>query len=225
MVLLLGSYPPRECGIATFMHDVKTSFDGAFSTRTDVIAIDEPGGEARRYPPAVVARLQEQDHYAYPLMARFIDNHPADYLNIQHEYGLFGGERGEWIIDLLDRVTKPVVLTLHTVLPEPDDAMLARHARTLRRSASASFRSRRPAAICSSALRHRSRTSARDPSRRSRRAVHDTTDAAKPSFGIGQRMVDLDLRVDQSRQRSRVRDRSDARRRQAPSRSALPYPR
>ena len=124
MVLLLGSYPPRECGIATFTHDVKSSFDGAFATRTDVIAIDEPGGEARRYPPEVVARLQEQNRFSYKEAARFIDRHPADLLNVQHEYGLFGGERGEWLVDLLDEVSKPVVLTLHTVLPEPDDVML-----------------------------------------------------------------------------------------------------
>ena len=124
MVLLLGSYPPRECGIATFTHDVKTSFDEAFGSRTDVIAIDEPGGEARRYPPEVVARLREQDRYSYKEIARFIDRHPAEILNVQHEYGLFGGERGEWLVDLLDEVNKPVVITMHTVLPEPDEVML-----------------------------------------------------------------------------------------------------
>jgi polysaccharide biosynthesis protein PslF len=124
MVLLLGTYPPRECGIATFTADVKASFDGAFASRTDVIAIDEPGGESRRYPPEVVARLREQDRYSYREIARFVDRHPAAMLNIQHEYGLFGGERGEWLVDLLDEVKKPVVLTLHTVLPEPDEIML-----------------------------------------------------------------------------------------------------
>ena len=45
-------------------------------------------------------------------------------LNIQHEYGLFGGERGEWLIDLMRGFEKPVVVTLHTVLPDPDETML-----------------------------------------------------------------------------------------------------
>lgn len=188
MVLLLGSYPPRECGIATFMHDVKTSFDGAFSERTDVVAIDEPGGEARRYPPEVVARLQEQDRYSYPLIARFIDNHPADLLNIQHEYGLFGGERGEWLVDLLDRVNKPVVITMHTVLPEPDDGML-RVTREL------CERSSRVVSLSATGRDLLERVYGIDPERL--RVIHhgvpdvpftDTT-LAKASFGIGQRMV------------------------------------
>lgn len=123
-VLLLGSYPPRECGIATFTHDVVSSFDRHFGSRSEVIAIDEPGGETRRYPSEVVARLSEDDRFSYRETAKFINNHPAELLNIQHEYGLFGGERGEWLIDLLDAVEKPVVLTMHTVLPDPDETML-----------------------------------------------------------------------------------------------------
>ncbi|MGA8840043.1 MAG: glycosyltransferase family 4 protein [Candidatus Aquilonibacter sp.] len=188
MVLLLGSYPPRECGIATFMHDVKSSFDGAFATRTDVIAIDEPGGEARRYPPEVVARLQEQNRFSYKEIARFIDRHPADLLNIQHEYGLFGGERGEWLVDLLDEVTKPVVLTMHTVLPEPDDVML-RVTRELCERAS------RVVSLSATGRDLLERVYGIDPE--CLRVIHHgvpdvpftTTDAAKASFGIGQRMV------------------------------------
>ncbi len=188
MVLLLGSYPPRECGIATFMHDVKTSFDGAFASRTDVIAIDEPGGEARRYPPEVVARLQEQNRFSYKEIARFIDRHPAELLNIQHEYGLFGGERGEWLVSLLDDVTKPVVLTMHTVLPEPDDVML-RVTREL------CERSSRVVSLSATGRDLLERVYGVDPDRL--RVIHHgvpdvpftSTDAAKASFGIGQRMV------------------------------------
>jgi glycosyltransferase involved in cell wall biosynthesis len=123
-VLFLGSYPPRECGIATFTKDVVDSYDRAFGFRSQVVAIDEPGGDARRYPSEVVARLGEQDRYSYLQAADFINRHPSDVLNIQHEYGLFGGERGEWLIDLIHAVEKPVVVTLHTVLPDPDETML-----------------------------------------------------------------------------------------------------
>ncbi|MGD0969391.1 MAG: glycosyltransferase family 4 protein [Candidatus Aquilonibacter sp.] len=188
MVLLLGSYPPRECGIATFMHDVKTSFDQAFGSRTDVIAIDEPGGEARRYPSEVVARLREQDRYSYKEIARFIDRHPAEILNIQHEYGLFGGERGEWLVDLLDEVTKPVVITMHTVLPEPDEVML-RVTREL------CERADRVVSLSVTGRDLLERVYGVDPERL--RVIHHgvpdvpftATDAPKASFGIGQRMV------------------------------------
>jgi glycosyltransferase involved in cell wall biosynthesis len=120
-MLFLGSFPPRECGIATFTKDVVDSFDARFAARSDVIAIEEPGGELRVYPPSVVERLVQTDRTSYARTAAFINEHPSDALNIQHEFGLFGGDDGEWIVDLIDAVRKPVIVTLHTVLPEPSD--------------------------------------------------------------------------------------------------------
>ena len=117
--LFLGSFPPRECGIATFTKDVVDSFDRRFATKSEVVAIDEPGGEQRAYPPEVVARLRERERASYTDIAAIVDAHPAKLLNIQHEYGLFGGDDGEWLIDMLERIAKPVVTSLHTVLPEP----------------------------------------------------------------------------------------------------------
>ncbi len=122
--LFLGSFPPRECGIATFTKDVVDSFDRAFATSSEIIAIDEPGGDVRQYGPEVVARLRQETRESYTDIAALVNAHPAEVLNIQHEYGLFGGERGEWLIDLMQAVEKPVVVTLHTVLPEPDEVML-----------------------------------------------------------------------------------------------------
>jgi glycosyltransferase involved in cell wall biosynthesis len=118
-MLFLGSFPPRECGIATFTKDVVESFDEEFGTRSSVIAIDEPGGEQRRYPETVVARLRQADYDSYRAVAEFVNAYPCDALAIQHEYGLFGGDDGEWIVDLIAGVRKPVVTSLHTVLPEP----------------------------------------------------------------------------------------------------------
>jgi len=117
--LFLGSFPPRECGIATFTDDVVANFDRLFDRGSEVIAIDEPGGETRVYPPAVIARLRQDDRASYAEVAALVDAHPAQVLNIQHEYGLFGGEDGEWILDLIERISKPIVISLHTVLPEP----------------------------------------------------------------------------------------------------------
>lgn len=122
--LFMGSFPPRECGIATFTKDVVDSFDRAFATSSEIIAIDEPGGEVRTYGPEVVARLRQDQRESYADVAAIVNAHPAHVLNIQHEYGLFGGERGEWLINLVRATEKPVTLTLHTVLPEPDEVML-----------------------------------------------------------------------------------------------------
>ncbi len=120
--LFLGSFPPRECGIATFTNDVVESFDRVFGTRSDVVAIDEPGAEDRIYPSNVVSRLRQEDPASYRRVARAINAHPSDLLEVQHEYGLFGGPDGSWFLDLIDVVTKPVVVSLHTVLPQPDEA-------------------------------------------------------------------------------------------------------
>lgn len=119
--LFMGSFPPRECGIATFTNDVVESFDRTFGTRSDVVAIDEPTGEMRAYPDRVVARLRQDARDSYGRVAAAIDSHPSDLLNVQHEYGLFGGEDGAWFLDILDAVCKPVVVSLHTVLPAPGD--------------------------------------------------------------------------------------------------------
>ncbi len=186
--LFMGSFPPRECGIATFTKDVVDSFDKAFHTSSEIIAIDEPGGEVRLYGPEVVARLQQNRRESYTDVAAMVNAHPAQMLNIQHEYGLFGGERGEWLVDLLQAVEKPVAITLHTVLPEPDENML-RVTRELCRYASM-------VVVLSETGRDLlARVYKVDPARV--RVIHHgvpdvpfhSTDAAKASFGIGQRTV------------------------------------
>jgi glycosyltransferase involved in cell wall biosynthesis len=115
----MGSFPPRQCGIATFTKDVVDSFDATFGTRSQVIAIDEDGAEGRTYPANVIARLPRNDRHSYARIAALINAHPAELLNVQHEYGLFGGEGGAWFLDLLELVRKPVIVSLHTVLPKP----------------------------------------------------------------------------------------------------------
>ncbi|HEY9181246.1 MAG TPA: glycosyltransferase family 4 protein [Candidatus Baltobacteraceae bacterium] len=184
----MGSFPPRECGIATFTKDVVDSFDRAFATSSEIIAIDEPGGDVRTYGPEVVARLRQDSRESYTDIAAIVNAHPAAVLNIQHEYGLFGGERGEWLIDLLRASEKPVVLTLHTVLPEPDEVML-RVTRELCRYASSVI-------VLSETGRDLLNRVYRIDAARVRVIHHGVPDVTfrdtgpfKASFGIGERMV------------------------------------
>lgn len=135
-MLFLGSFPPRECGIATFMKDVVDSYDARYGVKSEIIAINEPGSDGRIYPPEVTATLTQADRESYRDVAAIVNAHPCDALNIQHEYGLFGGSEGEWIVDLIALVRKPVIVTLHTVLPEPTSEHM-RVARTICATASA----------------------------------------------------------------------------------------
>ena len=105
--LFLGSYPPRECGIATFTKDMVDAYDRAFGISSPVIAIDEPGAEVRRYPPEVVAPHRGRGARTATLRPPTSSTHyPVELVNIQHEYGLFGGERGEWLVDFIRAARK-----------------------------------------------------------------------------------------------------------------------
>lgn len=120
--LYIGSYPPRECGIATFTEDTKCAIDARTGSSADVIAVND-GVKRYAYPMAVIGTIERDDLASYIAAADTINSHPADVVNIQHEYGLFGGERGSMLIELLALIAKPIVTTLHTVLPKPDAAL------------------------------------------------------------------------------------------------------
>lgn len=119
-LLFLSTFPPRQCGIATFTDDVVRSVEQqAPHIAGSVIAVHDSSGPPCLYPRRVAAKLEQHERAAYREAAAFINNHPAPVLNIQHEFGIFGGPYGVWLLDLLQQVKKPVALTLHTVLPSP----------------------------------------------------------------------------------------------------------
>jgi glycosyltransferase involved in cell wall biosynthesis len=116
------------------MNDVVDSYDAASGNHSSVIAIDEPGAQDRVYPSRVVARLTQTDPASYREIAAFANAYPCEIVNIQHEYGLFGGSDGECIVDCIAQIDKPVVTSLHTVLPDPS----AEHLRVARALCAAS---------------------------------------------------------------------------------------
>lgn len=118
-VLFVGSYPPRECGIATFTEDIRSAYDTLTGESSDVLAITDPG-KRYAYPAQVRAEISRDDRQSYLKAAWFANDHAAEVVNIQHEYGLFGGERGAYLLDFLAELRKPVIITLHTTLPDPD---------------------------------------------------------------------------------------------------------
>lgn len=125
-ILYMSSYPPRECGIATFTQDLVNSIDKEFSPaiKSKILAINDNGTSLYNYPKKVSMQMHETEMEDYINRAYDI-NKSSDIklVNLQHEYGLFGGEQGEFLIPFLEMLKKPIVTTMHTVLPEPGEKM------------------------------------------------------------------------------------------------------
>jgi glycosyltransferase involved in cell wall biosynthesis len=119
-IALVGNHLPRRCGIATFTTDLA---DAIASERSGaecvVLAMNEPG-RSYDYPPRVAFELGEGDIASYRRAADFLDVSDVDVVSLQHEYGIFGGNAGAFLLDLVRELRMPLVTTLHTVLSEPN---------------------------------------------------------------------------------------------------------
>jgi len=118
-IAFLSTYPPRECGLATFTQDLVRELDNIkLINKPVVIAVSN--GEYS-YGSRVLMELCQYDRESYVKTAKVINNSGIELLVIEHEYGIFGGEAGEYILDLISNLQIPFITTLHTVLPEPTD--------------------------------------------------------------------------------------------------------
>jgi len=117
-VTFLGTYPPRECGIGTFTKDLSKST----ALNPKIIAIDNH--EKHNYPEEVSFVINQNDIEDYKKAAEFLNLSCCDLVCIQHEYGIFGGRYGAHLKEFLKYLKKPVVMTMHTVLQNPEEEIL-----------------------------------------------------------------------------------------------------
>ena len=117
-IALVSTYPPRPCGIGTFAADVRGALLGVAGVdRVDrVVVVNEPSRPQRQ---GLVATIFQEVRGDYTRAARILDRMDVDVILLQHEYGIFGGTDGEYVLSLAEEVTQPLVVTLHTVLSEP----------------------------------------------------------------------------------------------------------
>ena len=115
---IVSTYPPRACGIGAFAADVRAALLGL--ERIDrvekVIVVNEP---TRPQRPGVVATVAHAVRGDYVRAARILGRRDIDVVLLQHEYGIFGGADGEYVLSLADELSQPLVVTLHTVLSDP----------------------------------------------------------------------------------------------------------
>jgi glycosyltransferase involved in cell wall biosynthesis len=119
-VAYLSTYPPRECGVATFCEDLLHSArESAPSSEAIVVAV-EGGARYHRYARPVVHVVDDRSEQDYQAAAEFINDSPAEVVGLQHEFGIYGGAEGRGLYRFLAALQKPLVTILHTVLPQPD---------------------------------------------------------------------------------------------------------
>jgi glycosyltransferase involved in cell wall biosynthesis len=115
-VAYVSSYAPRECGIATFTEDLIQYIDRLGTLEPSaIIAIDDEGS-SYSYGKEVVLEIDEKEKQDYKQAAHQINNSEFDLINIQHEFGLFGGTWGDYLLTFLKELDKPCVTTMHTTL-------------------------------------------------------------------------------------------------------------
>lgn len=122
-ILIISSYPPRECGIATYSQDLKNSIGEKFGDSMSVkICALENKITTDKYPKEVKYRLVTSEKENYKNLALKINaDHNIFMVFLEHEFGLFGGENGDYIFELLSHLKKPVATTFHTILPKPSN--------------------------------------------------------------------------------------------------------
>lgn len=117
-VALLGSYVPRQCGIATFTKDLRDALAGHIGDGASVVAMDD-GHEKHIYPDEVTYQINQHRVGEYVTAAEMLNNRQVDAVCVQHEYGIFGGRDGAHVVNFARRLNMPLIATLHTVLTEP----------------------------------------------------------------------------------------------------------
>lgn len=120
-IAFLSTYPPRECGIATYSQTHIKLFDSLYvKNQVKVLAISDQL-DKYKYSPRVFYEIDQFDQNSYIEAARFLNESNIEVVCIQHEYGIFGGESGEYLTKFMQVLKKPIVLTLHSVLANHND--------------------------------------------------------------------------------------------------------
>jgi glycosyltransferase involved in cell wall biosynthesis len=120
-ILMLSTYPPTRCGIATFSRDLVLAMEespNGPAAQVSVAAIDREGAHTSR-SGQVVYTVNPDKQDSYRILANFVNRSDYDVVCLQHEYGLFGGSWGHHLLEFLRRCEKPIVTICHTVMEDP----------------------------------------------------------------------------------------------------------
>jgi glycosyltransferase involved in cell wall biosynthesis len=113
--IYISSYVPRKCGIATYTKDLTEAINliNPYS-KAEILALIRPEDKID-FPPEVKFKINQYKIDSYIKAADHINKSKADIVVLEHEFGLYSGEFGEYIIKLIELIKKPLIVTTHTV--------------------------------------------------------------------------------------------------------------
>ncbi|MGA8264692.1 MAG: glycosyltransferase family 4 protein [Ignavibacteriaceae bacterium] len=123
-IAFIGNYLPRQCGIATFTTDLCEAIAKQYSDTTCIAIPVNDVATGYGYPSRVRFELTEKDIDSYLRASDYLNINNVDMVNLQFEYGIFGGKAGSHILALLQGLRMPIVTTLHTILKNPNTDQL-----------------------------------------------------------------------------------------------------
>lgn len=117
--IYISSYVPRKCGIATYTSDLTRAIDLINPyCKSKIIALIRPEDKID-HPPEVEFKINQDEIDSYIKAAHYINKSRTDIVVLEHEFGLYGGEFGKYIIKLIELIKKPLIITAHTI---PDNS-------------------------------------------------------------------------------------------------------
>ena len=124
-ILFITTYPPRECGIATYTQDLRNAIQEKFghSFSLKVCALNAKESDYN-YTDEVKYSINTDEKEQFIQLANRINaDKNIAMIFLQHEFGLFGGENGNYLLKLMAHLKRPITTTFHTVLPNPNSKL------------------------------------------------------------------------------------------------------
>lgn len=123
-ILFITSYPPRECGIATYSQDLIQALNKKFkhSFKIKICPLESKNEQHVYSEPTQYILNTDHPNAFQNLAAKINDNVAIQIVLIQHEFGLFRKNEADFR-QFLNTILKPVIIAFHTVLPNPNESL------------------------------------------------------------------------------------------------------